>query len=111
MCIDQSTSFAVFIINMSTVMIVIIIIFTHTAIIFPGDASSYVTLRIHGGIIDGCYYTQSMMYHVEPSSRYFIQPLPFHSLIYRSKDVDFNLSTVKTIGHHVNVRSFTKPVS
>jgi len=79
--------------------------------LFPGDPISYVTVRIHHGIIDGLYYTQDEVYYVEPSSRYFHQPVPFHSLVYKSTDVNFNLSNVKTKGYRTNYYSTAKLVS
>jgi hypothetical protein len=58
-----------------------------------GEQKSSVTGRIRAdGTFDGCFYAAGMLYHLEPASRYFINPLPFHSLIYQSRDVDFNSS-------------------
>lgn len=62
-------------------------------IVFVGDENSSVTGRIRGdGSFDGCFYTAGTLYHLEPASRYFTHPLPFHSLVYQSRDVIFDSS-------------------
>lgn len=79
-------------------------------VFFSGDESSYVNVRIHDGIIDGCFYTQDELYHVEPASKHFKQSVPFHSLVYRSSEVHFNSSKLKVMAHQVNHQAHVKPV-